>query len=468
MNHTKSHLVKACASVLALAITAFAQNGNLRLSSSHKGSLLMYSKIELKWTADGRELLQDTIIDISNDYPEEVDVQAFFINGDPEVEEICVGFPCEQNIIQEAEPGWNTADCRFTLTANQPHFWSAARGSDKCQPFMVLDANGPGRPDPETGLTTRILRGYAIFFAVDFIEEAGDYGRWKEIRWNHLFGDAVVLDYQYGTAWEYNAWAFQSYSAEHGEPTGDAGLLSLDGVEFDAPYANLILDFYASGSTALSGGHQTVQVDTDLTVHAVSADLRQDNCGPLLTKIVADIWNENESKFSGTRRCVCCWDQTMLSEWVRTAAVPNHFLRSMLGTDKGKARLDALASIECDYEAFCGPTAVQRRRSCDGMDQIDPPLVAGLLDESEDTAVLGLAIKFLEFTPSGTRDTTALNIAGAGVEPAWIEYDVQEGPSELYGGPASATRGDVKIAPTRRSDAHRAGTVRNGAELPSE
>lgn len=455
--------------ILTFAGAAFGQNGPPpRVSATQKGSLLIFSKVEVKWTADGLTLLQDTILDVGNDFPGDVDVQAFFINGDGGVEEVCGGFPCAANIIREAEPGWNTADCRFTLTANQPHAWSAAQGSDKCQPFTVLDANGPGRPDPATGMTTRILRGYVVMFAVDFVSTATEYGQWEEIRWNHLLGGGTVVNYEHGTAWSYNAWAFQTEAAPHGEPLGGPGVLDLDGVEYDAPFGNLILDFYASGSTALSGSGQSVQVDTDLTVHAVSADLRQDGCGPVLTKIVADVWNENESKFSGTRRCVCCWDQTMLSDWVRSAAVPNHFVRSMLGTDKGKAQLNAVASLECDYETFCGERAATKRRLCGGMDQVDPPSVAGFVDESEDAAILGLAVTFLDFRPSGAMDAAAMNVVGAGSESARIEYDVQEGPAEVFDGSVRAERRGSKDVPLRRVDTDRRGVIGGGAEWPSE
>jgi len=392
-----------------------------RVSSTQKGSLLMFSKVEVVWGGDGSSLLQDTFVDVSNDYAEDVFVQAFFINGDVELPEICSDASCT-NIVQFYEPGWNAADCLFTLTANQPHSWSAATGSDKCQPFTVLDSDGPGRPDRETVGATRILRGYVIMYATRY---NGEF--WEEINWNHLKGDAVLVNYANGTAWEYNAWAFQARTGAHGDPLPTPGMLELNGLEYDAPYANLLLDFYGSGSTALSGIDQTVMVDTDLTVHAVSADLRQDGCGPVLTKVEADIWNEFESKFSGTRRCVCCWDQTMLSDWVRSAAIPNHFMRSQLHTDKGKARLDGVASIECDYYDLCGETAALKRDYC-----IRPPEDSrdGFWG-SEDSAILGLATKFLSFTPSGAHDTAGMNLVGAGDEESRIQVDVLTGPEEL-------------------------------------
>jgi hypothetical protein len=409
-----------------------------RVSSSQKGSLLIFSKVELKWNADGTQLLQDTFLDVSNDFPAAVMVQAYFINGDTELAALGdneVGGP------RDFEPGWNTADCRFSLTANQPHYWSAANGSGKCQPFTVLDVDGPGRPDPETNGATRILRGYVVMWAVRF---NADKNLWEEIRWNHLKGGAVLVNYENSSAWEYNAWAFRATpcSGGQGAPLIDCagfdvngvcragevipGNLDLDGFQYDIAFESLLLDFYGSGTLALSGGDQIVMTDTDLTVHAVSADLRQDGCGPVLTKVEAEVWNENESKFSGTRRCICCWDQTMLSDWSHNQSIPNHFLRSALGTDKGKARLDGVASTECDYESLCGPTAKMKRwYNC--TDTVDPGVAAlgnGFFDASEDAAILGLATKFLAFSPSGKLETAGMNLVGVGRKPATIIHDV--------------------------------------------
>jgi len=418
-----------------------------RVSSTQKGSVLIYSKIEVKWDASGN-LIQDTFLDISNDYPGDVTVQGYYINGDIELDEV---LDLSGGIAQSYEPGWNTADCRFELTANQPHYWSAAQGGTKCQSFRVLDDEGPGRLDPDANDGSRILRGYAIFFAVRLFEFV-DGAEWRTVNWNHLKGDAVLVNYVNGTAWEYNAWAFQARTGQHSLPVSDADdVVFLDGFTFDAPYASLILDFYASGSTVLSGGGQSVMVDTDLTLHAVSADFRQDGCGPVLTKVEAQIWNENESKFSGTRRCICCWDQTMLSDWVRSAIVPNHFMRDALRTDKGKARLDGVESIECDYEELCGTTAKMKRwNNC--ADTVFPQgqQVAGtdngiFLDGSEDAAILGLATKFLAFTPSGAKDAAGMNLVGAGTEPAYIHYDPMFGPEEARDGDTRKTNASRSV-----------------------
>lgn len=440
----RKSFVLSLVGALSLALTGAvsAQSSPFRVSASQKGSLLIFSKIEIKWDVDGN-VIQDTFLDMANDTPGDVRIQGYFINGDTELEEIESGDPGQ--VIQEFEPGWNTADCQFTLTGDQPSFWSASqgnalegpgfRGFKDCQAFSVLDSDGPGRPDPEDPtMQDRVLRGYAIFWAERFVPVADGFpdGVFVPIRWNHLKGDGLIVNYRNGTAWEYNAWAFQARTGAHGEQIGQPGQLNLDGVMYDWPFSTLLLDFYGTGSTALSGGNQTVTVDTDLTVHAVSADLRQDGCGPVLTKIEASIWNEFETKFSGTRRCICCWDQTMLSNWVRSAAIPNHFKRTALRTDKGKARLEGLASTECNYFDLCGPTAALKRFNNQCLNRGGAG-VAGSpgLFESEDAAILGLATKFLAFSPSGAQAAAGMNLVGMGEEPAFISYDPATGSAEL-------------------------------------
>ena len=295
----------------------------------------------------------------------------------------------------------------------------------------MLDPDGPGRPDPETQGATRILRGYAMFYAVKYNSAAPPTGQWSEIRWNHLKGDAAIVNYQTGSAWEYNAWSFPAtQTVAHGDFLPTPGTLNLDGTEYAQPYGSLLLDFYASGSTALSGQNQSVMVDTDVTLGIVSTDLRQDGCGPVLTKVQADVWNEFEAKFSGTRRCICCWDETMLSDWVRSVAIPNYFNRSALRTDKGKARLDGVASTECDYVDLCGPTAVQKRVTCGKLEKHDGNYT-NRLEQSEPAALLGVATKFLAFSPSGKHDMTGLNLVGMGTESAVIQTDPSYGPEEL-------------------------------------
>jgi len=103
-----------------------------RVSGSDKGSVLYWSAVEVRWDLAG-ELIQDTFLTITNDYPEDVRVQLYFVNGDE---------PYYDDLCGEFHPGWNFLDNEITLTANQPGYWSAATGLGTfggLSPFTVLD-----------------------------------------------------------------------------------------------------------------------------------------------------------------------------------------------------------------------------------------------------------------------------------------------------------------------------------------
>jgi len=217
-----------------------------RASSTQKGSLIFWPLVEIKWNARG-QLIQDTVLDLTNDNSDYVQVQLYLVNGDEPLAAVVDGNP--PVILERAHPGWNNVDVQFGLTANQPTYWSAATGLPTgVSPFPALDPGAPpGRPDADpSNPGGRVLRGFVVGWAVD---SAG-----HEIRWNHLKGDAVLINYAETTAWEYNAWSFRCVS---GADTGEAcdatpGQLNLDGVEYDSGPDHLLLDFIAAGSEALS------------------------------------------------------------------------------------------------------------------------------------------------------------------------------------------------------------------------
>lgn len=372
----------------AAAATAIAQD--YRVSASKKGSLLIYSDVEVKWNAAG-QIIQDTFVEISNDYPAAVAVQLYFVNGDAPT---------------ATEPGWNWLDNIINLTQDEPAYWSAASGLPKgVSPWSALDpGNPPGRPDPdEPGVRT--LRGFVYGWAVD----AQD----RQIRWNHLTGKATIVNYADSSAVEFGAYAFQGYANNHGDRIGEAGHLALDGYYYDYGFAQLLIDFYAAGSVALSGGGNVVGVDTDLTLHPVSLDVRQDGNGAILTKAKFDIWNQNEVRFSNTEKCISCWDQQLLSAY---ASLPNHFLLNNLQTQKGKARVDGVAS-----SVVCG-------------------------EESVAASLLGVAIRQLSFNGGQEKALAGGNLVGQGTESADIYYDVITAPGETHEQNNSITTKEVGIS----------------------
>lgn len=243
-----------------------------RVDITTKGSLLVYNKIEIKWDSTGT-LIQDTYLTIVNDFDEgnPVDVQLYFVNGDLPTLPVLEGDPPVE--IERAHLGCNWQDNVIMLTHDESAYWSSLTGDPKgVSPFTNLDpGTTPGRPDTDPyNPGGRVLRGYVLGWAVE-------HGTSREIRWNHLSGTAIIVNYRDATAWEYNAFAFQSLAdVAHGDLLlPPYGQLDLNGVEYEYAPSQLVFDFYAVGAHILSGGGQDHYIrDTHLTLWAVLKDLR--------------------------------------------------------------------------------------------------------------------------------------------------------------------------------------------------
>lgn len=436
-----------------------------RTSTTKKGSLLAYSKVDLRWNEGpgGLTLLQDTILTITNDAPQDVFVQLYFVNGDAPLDAILAGDP--PMVIQDAEPGWNWVDCQVELTQDQPMYWSAWSGNPLgCQPFTVLDGGMPaGRPDPDNP-GGRMLRGFVYAWAVN---NSG-----HEIRWDHLSGNATIVDYPNTAAWEYEAFAFQGTCGDQGIELLDCiradaagvccdveaipGRLDVDGVQYEFAYGQLLLNFFAVGSTALSGGGASVQADTDLTLFPLSQDLRQDSLGPVLTKAHFDIWNANEHRLSGTTRCISCWDQTLMSRYTGLGVI-NNFLLPNLQTDAGKARIDGMLSEDCDLDPRC---PLERLRRANGIGHTaaapEQPVVAGFSEMtdaefqqhcSQEASLLGVSAKWLSFSaaPPAQIDYAGSPLIGMSVQSGTIQYDIIAPPGTLRDSRKSIPRADDRV-----------------------
>jgi hypothetical protein len=188
---------------LVAGICQAGENGDSVACTSQKGSLLIYPKIELKWNEDFDgaagfdpvgDLTQDTIVTLSNDATQDVDIVLFYVDGDLELDASTSpdGF---------FYPAWTKFYNDSMLTKNQASYWSAATGNPGPDfaglgPFYLLIGPGPGRPDLDSDdpLKNRISRGYLIVFAVDF----NDNGSQHQICWNHLYGEATILNYAHG------------------------------------------------------------------------------------------------------------------------------------------------------------------------------------------------------------------------------------------------------------------------------
>ncbi|MCP4593756.1 MAG: VWA domain-containing protein [bacterium] len=251
--------------------------------------------------------------------------------------------------LTREHPGWNNVGFQIDLTGNQPTYWSAHTGhpgpGQSAPPFEILDPPGvgqlPGRLDPD-GSGDRVLRGYLVAWATTTDG--------KEIRWNHLKGDALIVHYERASAWEYNAYAYRALSGATGEETNavDPGVLKMNGIEYDQNFDVLMLDFYAPGSVGFDG-LRPVSLDADITLLPVSVDLRQDNGfgqppEPVTTKARFDVWNTFELAFSYDR-CITCWDEALLSNYHDQGI--SIFTVDFLQSDKGIARIEGMASGVC-------------------------------------------------------------------------------------------------------------------------
>ena len=108
-----------CGAAASLLLPATADaSGTHRVSGTEKGSFLIYSKVEIRWDSAGN-VIQDTFLDITNDWALPVDVKYYFINGDA---------PLDADPPERAHPGRNNVDGKLRLTANQPAYWSALTG----------------------------------------------------------------------------------------------------------------------------------------------------------------------------------------------------------------------------------------------------------------------------------------------------------------------------------------------------
>ena len=99
--------ISLCATAAATALFAsnsFAQDSLETVSTSERGSLLIFPDIRAAW--EGGEVVSDTLITLTNDAPSEVRVQFYIVLGTN-----CVSY-----------------DNAFTLTADQPVQWQASSG----------------------------------------------------------------------------------------------------------------------------------------------------------------------------------------------------------------------------------------------------------------------------------------------------------------------------------------------------
>lgn len=358
------------AAVAALLVPMTLAQGVQRVSTSEKGSLIVFPKVELRFDGTTGALVQDTFIDLTNDYPDDVKVLLFFVS------ETCVQIE-------------NDVD----LTGNQPSWWSSYSGlpGPDGAPVTPFTSLGAPYPDPE-GSTDMVLRGFVIGFAIN--------NAWEAIRWNHLFGQATLVNYVTGDAWEYEGYTFAAVVGNNGDVINTTGELHI-GTDYAWAFDKLLLDFFATGSHAFGEGLAPADVihDTDLALLILNMDLRQDTEGPFKTKAKFYIWNENETSIGNPEFCLTKWAESRLTQFGGTLF--NLFNVGSLHTDKGYAWIDGQESTVCP--------------------------------QSEAHALLGVQAKKLTFLtgPAAGRTTSAGGpLPGFGTQATDIVYDLRPGGDE--------------------------------------
>ena len=248
-----------------MGVAALAAAGSVfgadRLSATEKGSLLMFVNAE-------------GTIHMSNDYPADVQLQAYVTAG------------CGESY-----------DMGFSLTANQIATFDSY---DLAAPFGGAGADHDG-----------------ISMYVWAVNNDN-----AQIRWNHLSG-GILGGGAYASA--------AALQGNNGDTVGVAGTINMDGVEYSSAYNGYTVNFAASNGA--------------LAIDLLDHDFADKNADAPVTKIVAEIWNSDEVKFSGTSRCVECSSMDSLDDWSDSAV--NFFRSGSLGTAFGKARLSTEANGSC-------------------------------------------------------------------------------------------------------------------------
>jgi hypothetical protein len=345
-------------------------------NTSQKGSLLIFPKIDTS-AIDESGFYRDTIVMIGNDYFTEVWVKCYWVNAFQEIQ-----------------------DFMFRLTPNQPVWFRASDGAGTgVYDFVTSPITVPGF------FAGAGVVGELKCWAVDAVGQ-------NQISFNHLYGNAIIFDPVHAAAFEYNAWAFTARGVALNGTVGEPGTLVLSGATggYDACPSYLVFNCFSKGSAINlpdEGGFATF-VNTDLTLVPCNQDLSQDRV-PTCTKAKFDIWNENETKYTGAYQCFKCWFEGYLGDigfTTRGGFGGEKFWYKSLHTTAGRFRVQGVASTVCNG--------------------IFPTCTAQVA-----TPLLGLISTEIKFTsdPFDALAGTTPNTAGTGAATT-IRWDFQNVPPE--------------------------------------
>jgi len=125
---------------------------------------------------------------------------------------------------------------------------------------------------------------------------------------NNFTGTATIFNFTEGTAIGYNAYGFK----RSGDP-GTAGVLTLNGTEYDRCPAYLLGTFMLDGTSFGVQQRRVTASPGNLTLVPCDQDLRQDRL-PIYTKANFTVWDEDEVGATGAYLCFKCWVDTTLED----------------------------------------------------------------------------------------------------------------------------------------------------------
>jgi hypothetical protein len=346
-------------------------------NTTQKGSLLIWPKILVQHHQNEFDGFLDTQIYVGNDYFQDVWVKCYWVDADQNIE-----------------------DFMFRLTPNQPVVFSAASGygSEGVDvPPFVIDGNATGE-----------LKCWAV-------NDAGT----EQISFNHLYGNAWIHPLnpglgqgRYGLGVMYNAYAFAA-KQPFGSTVGTAGTLSLNGTTgYDACPQYLVANFMPANAV----------LGPDLTLVPCKQDLRQDRT-PTCTKAKFDVWNANETKFTGAYQCIKCWFEGELDELRPPKGYGgDKFTYYTLKTEVARFRVQGVASTVCKNK-FLTPDPLNPGKYLDICPNgAAPSPLLGLL----------LYVEYLE--PGYNVPIGGITPAGAGADGSgFVYWDPQTPPAEAPG-----------------------------------
>jgi hypothetical protein len=267
--------------VFALSIVGMASAASLTANTTQKGSLLFWPKIFAFHFEGATEVVPnifgDTVVFIGNDDTKQACIHCYWMYPDQTFE-----------------------DFEFCLSPNQPVAFSATLGLGD---FIFSP--------PITVPPFEADFGALFCWAVD----AGDQNPVVE---NHLYGSALLVsgDFAIDTGLDidiegtvlYNAYAFVGKASLGTDSTqlllnGQVVTTAGGPVVYDACPTYLVENFVPLGGVRLSS---TSQLEPELTLVPCKQDLRQERTGTW-TKAKFDVWNANETKFTGAYKCIKCW-----------------------------------------------------------------------------------------------------------------------------------------------------------------